>query len=54
MTREEMMAEIRQELQEISEQCVREGYPSHGSNYDLRAQAVYDWYQEAYPELWED
>ena len=54
MTREEMMAEIRQELAEVSAQCVAEGYPSNGSNYDLRAQSVYDWYQEAYPELWED
>ena len=54
MTREQMWEEIRKELAEVSAQCVAEGYPSHGSNYDLRAQSVYDWYQEAYPDLWED
>jgi hypothetical protein len=52
--RERVLAELHQELADVSAMCVEEGYPSHGSNYDLRAQAVYDWYQEAYPDLWED
>jgi hypothetical protein len=52
MTREEMMEEIRKELEQISEDCAREGWPSNGSNYELRAEGVYQWYQEAYPELW--
>lgn len=34
----------------IAEQCEAEGYPSHGSNYELRVEAL----QERYPELFDD
>lgn len=35
------------ECDEISEQCIAEGYPSHGSNYELRVERL----RESYPEL---
>lgn len=36
----------------IAEECSREGYPSHGSNYDLRCEDLWnsyysDWYNDA-------
>lgn len=51
--REHILAVLRQELEQISEDCVREGWPSNGSNYELRADEVYKWYEESYPDLWE-
>lgn len=50
MSYEEVMAAIREELDAISEQCEEEGYPSHGSNYELRAAETWKWYEEQYPE----
>lgn len=35
------------ECDEIAEQCEAEGYPSHGSNYELRVEQL----KESYPEL---
>lgn len=42
----------RRECAEVSAECVAEGYPSHGSNYDLRISGLWDeyyeeWYSEA-------
>ena len=42
----------RRDCREISKQCVEEGYPSYGSNYDLRISCLWDeeydsWYCEA-------
>ena len=33
----------------ISEECVEEGYPSHGSNYELRVDEEYSSFRERYP-----
>ena len=40
------------ECERISADCVAEGYPSHGSNYELRVSGLWDkyyddWYSEA-------
>ena len=40
---EEQYAE---ECEEIAEQCEAEGYPSHGSNYDLRCESIRKSYDE--------
>lgn len=32
----ELLNEFDAECEQISRECVEEGYPSHGSNYDLR------------------
>lgn len=36
-----------EDCEEISEQCVQEGYPSRGSNYELRVEGL----RQSYPEL---
>lgn len=38
------------ECDAIAEQCVAEGYPSHGSNYELRVEQL----KEYYPELFDE
>lgn len=38
------------ECDEIAEQCRAEGYPSHGSNYELRVEQL----KEYYPELFDE
>lgn len=35
-----------EECKEIAAQCAAEGYPSHGTVYELRCAAVYRWYKE--------
>lgn len=35
---------------DIAKQCEEEGYPSHGSNYDLRCEAEWEWLCESFPE----
>ncbi len=44
MTYEEAILEYQAECAEISAQCVDEGYPSHGSNYELRANEAYKYW----------
>ena len=34
------------ECDEIADQCEAEGYPSHGSNYDLQCEAARQYYDE--------
>ena len=41
MTYEEAMMAYNAECDEIARQCQEEGYPSHGSNYSLRAEEAY-------------
>lgn len=43
----EMYEEYISECDQIAEDCESEGYPSHGSNYELRIERL----QESYPEL---
>lgn len=44
MTYEEAYKAYKKECEEISAQCVEEGYPSHGSNYELRANEAYNYW----------
>ena len=41
MSYEEAIKHYKAECDEISAQCCEEGYPSHGSNYSLRAEQAY-------------
>ena len=43
----EQYKEFRERCEEIAQQCVEEGYPSHGSNYDLRVEQL----MKEYPDL---
>lgn len=45
---EDLYKDFLEECEEIAEECVAEGYPSHGSNYELRVERL----RESYPELW--
>lgn len=47
----EIFAEFDAEVAAISDECVEEGYPSHGSNFELRYEQLYRDYQQMYPEL---
>lgn len=42
------------ECSEIAEACEKEGYPSHGTNYELRVSETEEWYRNAYPELFQN
>lgn len=44
MTYNEAMEEYRKECEEIEEQCKEEGYPSNGSNSELRKYEAYKYY----------
>lgn len=34
------------DCKQIAVQCMEEGYPSHGENYELRCEALRSWYDE--------
>ena len=40
----------RHHCEDIAEQCKEEGYPSHGSNYDLRVSDLQKEYRKKYPD----
>ena len=44
---EELTRQFETECEEIARQCEEEGYPPHGSNYELRVERL----MESYPEL---
>lgn len=44
MTYEQAIVEYEEECNEISAQCEAEGYPAHGSNYELRCEAAWEYY----------
>lgn len=46
----DVYARYQQECQEIAEQCEAEGYPSYGSNYELRVEAIREYYPELFGE----
>lgn len=46
----ELWNEYIAELGEIAQECADEGYPSNGSNYEIRAERL----REYYPELFEE
>lgn len=39
-------SEYLQECEECADQCAEEGYPSNGSNYDLRCENARSYYDE--------
>ena len=45
MTYEEARAAWIEECEKIAEDCAAEGYPSRGSNYELRADEAWKWYE---------
>lgn len=48
MTKEELMEDFKEACEEIAQECAEEGYPSHGSTYELRCSALwYDYYMDA-------
>ena len=53
MTEKEALKNVKEELFEISEECVREGYPSRGSNFCLRAESAKEFWIRQIPG-WED
>jgi hypothetical protein len=44
MSYDEAIKAYKEECDEIAKQCKEEGYPSNGSNYELRAQQAYNYY----------
>lgn len=42
--KDRVLNEYKKECEDISDQCVEERYPSHGSNYDLRCTSAWDGY----------
>ena len=42
----EELGKYLEECEEIAEQCREEGYPSHGSNYELRCSVARKYYDE--------
>lgn len=53
-TYEQAYAEYLAECYAISAQCVEEGYPSHGSNYDLRVESIRSDYPEVFDPYYYD
>jgi len=53
-TIEELLAYYDSECEAIARQCEEEGYPSHGSNYDLRCAYLWDDLKETYPYLFDE
>lgn len=47
---EEAYNRYKKECEEIEKQCEAEGYPGNGSNYELRVEAI----EQYYPELFGD
>lgn len=44
MTKKEVYNEYLEACKDIAVQCEEEGYPSHGSNYEIRCQQLWDEY----------
>lgn len=42
----ELEKQYREECEEIAEECENEGYPSNGSNYELRCENARKYYDE--------
>jgi len=54
MTRDELYAQYLDECDRIAKECAAEGYPSHGSNYELRVDDLTKRYPELFGEEAED
>lgn len=46
MTLDELWSEFDKDVKEIEDECELEGYPSHGSNFDLRYEQLVKLYHE--------
>ncbi len=47
--REKILKSYYRELDHIAKECAAEGYPSHGANYELRTENLWeDYYAEDY------
>lgn len=46
-----IVKEYSAECEKIAELCEEEGYPSNGSNYELRVAGLWEDYCQAFPEL---
>lgn len=51
---EEVYKQYIKEVENIQEQCEREGYPSNGSNYELRVASLQRYYPELFGDLYDD
>lgn len=50
-----LLEEYRDDCNDIADECVMEGYPSHGSNYELRCEDLWNrFYKEEYEALLEE
>ena len=47
-----LKADLAKECEAIADLCEEEGYPSHGSNYELRCEAVRDMYWDEIEDLY--
>lgn len=41
---DQLLEEFKEACERIAQECAEEGYPSHGSNYELRVQDLWDNY----------
>lgn len=50
----EMIADecFKRDCRQIADECAEDGYPSHGSNYDLRVESMKIFYDETYYFIW--
>ena len=48
MKYEDAIREFEEECREIADQCEEEGYLAHGSNYELRAEQLWDRFYKPY------
>jgi len=53
-TYEELLKMFREECAQISEQCEEEGYPSCGTNYELRVEGLWERYEQMYPQFFDE
>lgn len=49
-SRKEMAEWLVDDLDQLAEECEAEGYPANGSNYELHAADIIDWYRQCYPQ----
>ena len=49
---QELLTSYDEDCKDIADLCVEEGYPSHGSNYELRCESLWNsFYAEEYADL---
>lgn len=53
LTVEEVYKMYDEDIEDIRNECAEEGYPSNGSNFELRYEQLYNDYKMMYPEIFE-